>query len=697
MAKLVIVESPAKAKTIGKYLGKDYEVTASMGHIRDLPASQLGIDIEHDYAPQYISIKGKEKLIKELKSKAKHSDGVLLATDPDREGEAISWHLANILGLDPHEPNRVTFDEITKKGVKEGMAHPRAINEDLFNAQQARRVLDRLVGYKLSPFLWRKVRRGLSAGRVQSVAVRIIDDREKEIEAFKPEEYWNVDATLGVGRKSFTARLASDDKGKKLLPHSEAEARAIEKGLEGAEYTVGELKKGKRAKQPTPAFITSTLQQEASKALNFPISKTMRIAQQLYEGVDVKGQGTVGLITYLRTDSVRISEEADAAARTYISEQYGQNYVSQTEKTVKNGQKIQDAHEAIRPTDITRTPVLVKESLTRDQFRLYQLIWRRFAASRMAPARYETTSVKIGAGEYVFTVAASKVAFDGFMSVYTEEGDDKKGNILSQSLEKGMELTAFHAVAGLVAGECSGLITSLIAMSLEKRLPGHSYHTLSGQWKTMGKLFSSMAVPLTINRVTTALFNSLENLLIPQKLQAFGYSASDALSIFGILTGMTMSIILFPSVLTNSFSVLLLPAVSEAHSAHNHAQIARAIKKAILYGLLLGFVFTILFLVFGDRMGEVLFHNTLAGNFICQLSWLCPLLYVTSLLNSILHGLGNARQVLFVTLLACMIRICMILFLVPQYGIDAYLWGMLLSYVFAAIADILLLMPYSRA
>ena len=269
--------------------------------------------------------------------------------------------------------------------------------------------------------------------------------------------------------------------------------------------------------------------------------------------------------------------------------------------------------------------------------------------------------------------------------------------IYQYTLEKGMELTAFHAVAGLVTGECSGLITSLIAMSLEKRLPGHSYHTLSGQWKTMGKLFASMAVPLTINRVTTALFNSLENLLIPQKLQAFGYSASDALSIFGILTGMTMSIILFPSVLTNSFSVLLLPAVSEAHSAHNHAQIARTIKKAILYGLLLGFVFTILFLVFGDRMGEVLFHNTLAGNFICQLSWLCPLLYVTSLLNSILHGLGNARQVLFVTLLACMIRICMILFLVPQYGIDAYLWGMLLSYVFAAIADILLLMPYSRA
>ena len=299
MAKLVIVESPAKAKTIGKYLGDDYEVTASMGHIRDLPASQLGIDVEHGYTPQYISIKGKEKLIKELKSKAKHADGVLLATDPDREGEAISWHLANILGLDPHEPNRVTFDEITKKGVKEGMAHPRAIDEDLFNAQQARRVLDRLVGYKLSPFLWRKVRRGLSAGRVQSVAVRLIDDREKEIESFKPEEYWNVDATLGAGHKSFVARLATDANGKKLLPKSEAEARAIEKGLEGASYVVSELKRGKRAKQPTPAFITSTLQQEASRRLGFTATRTMRAAQTLYEGVDIAGHGMMGLITYM--------------------------------------------------------------------------------------------------------------------------------------------------------------------------------------------------------------------------------------------------------------------------------------------------------------------------------------------------------------------------------------------------------------
>ena len=440
MAKLVIVESPAKAKTIGKYLGDDYEVTASMGHIRDLPASQLGIDVEHGYTPQYISIKGKEKLIKELKSKAKHADGVLLATDPDREGEAISWHLANILGLDPHEPNRVTFDEITKKGVKEGMSHPRAIDEDLFNAQQARRVLDRLVGYKLSPFLWRKVRRGLSAGRVQSVAVRLIDDREKEIENFKPDEYWNVDATLGAGHKSFVARLATDANGKKLLPKSETEARAIEKGLEGASYVVSELKRGKRAKQPTPAFITSTLQQEASKTLNFSTQKTMRLAQQLYEGVDIKGNGTVGVITYLRTDSVRISDEADAAARSYISSQYGEEYVSETAKTVKKGQKIQDAHEAIRPTDISRTPVQIKESLTRDQFRLYQLIWKRFAASRMAPAKYETTSVKVAGGDYTFTVSASKVAFDGFLSVYMQEEDMKKGNVLSQSLSKGMKL-----------------------------------------------------------------------------------------------------------------------------------------------------------------------------------------------------------------------------------------------------------------
>ena len=443
MAKLVIVESPAKAKTIGKYLGKDYEVTASMGHIRDLPASQLGIDIEHDYAPQYISIKGKEKLIKELKSKAKHSDGVLLATDPDREGEAISWHLANILGLDPHEPNRVTFDEITKKGVKEGMAHPRAINEDLFNAQQARRVLDRLVGYKLSPFLWRKVRRGLSAGRVQSVAVRIIDDREKEIEAFKPEEYWNVDATLGVGRKSFTARLASDDKGKKLLPHSEAEARAIEKGLEGAEYTVGELKKGKRAKQPTPAFITSTLQQEASRRLGFTATRTMRAAQTLYEGVDIAGHGTMGLITYMRTDSLRISDEAEAAAREYIAGAYGESYICPYKRTwkTKSATAAQDAHEAIRPSVPGLTPDEVDKSISGDTAKLYRMIWSRFMASQMADCQQDTVSVTVYAGGYRFKASGYTVTFDGFTALYEEATDEKEKKETSlPPLEEGQVL-----------------------------------------------------------------------------------------------------------------------------------------------------------------------------------------------------------------------------------------------------------------
>ena len=395
MAKLVIVESPAKAKTIGKYLGDDYEVTASMGHIRDLPASQLGIDVEHGYTPQYISIKGKEKLIKELKSKAKHADGVLLATDPDREGEAISWHLANILGLDPHAPNRVTFDEITKKGVKEGMAHPRAIDEDLFNAQQARRVLDRLVGYKLSPFLWRKVRRGLSAGRVQSVAVRLIDDREKEIESFKPDEYWNVDVTLGAGHKSFTARLATDSKGKKLLPKNEAEARAIEKGLEGAEYVVAELKKGKRAKQPTPAFITSTLQQEASRRLGFTATRTMRAAQTLYEGVDIAGHGTMGLITYMRTDSLRISDEAVAAAKEYIAGAYGENYICPYKRVwkTKSATAAQDAHEAIRPSVPSLTPDEVDKSISGDTAKLYRMIWSRFMASQMADCQQDTVSV----------------------------------------------------------------------------------------------------------------------------------------------------------------------------------------------------------------------------------------------------------------------------------------------------------------
>ena len=428
MAKLVIVESPAKAKTIGKYLGDDYEVTASMGHIRDLPASQLGIDVEHGYTPQYISIKGKEKLIKELKSKAKHADGVLLATDPDREGEAISWHLANILGLDPHEPNRVTFDEITKKGVKEGMAHPRAIDEDLFNAQQARRVLDRLVGYKLSPFLWRKVRRGLSAGRVQSVAVRLIDDREKEIENFKPDEYWNVDATLGAGHKSFVARLATDANGKKLLPKSEAEARAIEKGLEGASYVVSELKRGKRAKQPTPAFITSTLQQEASRRLGFTATRTMRAAQTLYEGVDIAGHGMMGLITYMRTDSLRISDEAVAAAKEYIAGAYGEAYICPYKRTwkTKSATAAQDAHEAIRPVDVTLTPEDVKPYLAPDQYQVYRLIWARFVASQMAAARFHDTTVTIDNGPVQWRSKGERMLFPGFLAVMPR-GKDEEG------------------------------------------------------------------------------------------------------------------------------------------------------------------------------------------------------------------------------------------------------------------------------
>ena len=441
MAKnLVIVESPAKMKTVKKFLGANYTVEASNGHVRDFPKSQFGIDVDNDFEPKYITIRGKGELLAKLRKEAKKADKIYLATDPDREGEAISWHLMQALKTDTSKMHRITFNEVTKTAVKASIKQARELDMNLVDAQQARRMLDRMVGYTISPLLWAKVKRGLSAGRVQSVALRIICDREDEINAFIPEEYWSLEGEFQVKgeKKPLTAKFYGTDK--KLPIKNRQEMDEILKNLENCKYEITEVKKGERIKNAPLPFTTSTLQQEAAKTLNFSTQKTMRLAQQLYEGVDVKGSGTVGLISYLRTDSTRISEEADAAARTYISEQYGQNYVSQTEKTVKNGQKIQDAHEAIRPTDITRTPVLVKESLTRDQFRLYQLIWRRFAASRMAPARYETTSVKIGAGEYVFTVAASKVAFDGFMSVYTEEGDDKKGNILSQSLEKGMEL-----------------------------------------------------------------------------------------------------------------------------------------------------------------------------------------------------------------------------------------------------------------
>ncbi len=430
MSKLVIVESPAKAKTIRKYLGSGYEVTASMGHIRDLPASQLGIDIEHGYTPQYINIKGKEKIIKELKAMAKESDGVYLATDPDREGEAISWHLANLLGLDVNAQDRVTFGEITKKGVTQGMAAPRAIDMNLFNAQQARRVLDRLVGYKLSPFLWRKVRRGLSAGRVQSVALRLIVDREKEIEAFKPEEYWNIDALLSppASQKKFTARLAATAGGKKLEVKNGEQSAAIVQALEGAAYTVTAVNKGKRKKTPAPPFITSTMQQEASRRLGFTATRTMRAAQTLYEGLEIAGQGTMGLITYMRTDSLRIADEAVAAAKDFIGSTWGEQYVCPVKRTYKSrsATAAQDAHEAVRPTNPALTPDEVDKSVTGDPAKLYRLIWSRFIASQMADCQQDTVSAEITAADYLFRASGYVVTFDGFTVLYEEATDEKE-------------------------------------------------------------------------------------------------------------------------------------------------------------------------------------------------------------------------------------------------------------------------------
>ena len=445
MPKLVIVESPAKAKTIGKYLGRGYKVTASMGHVRDLPASTLGIDVENGYTPKYITIKGKQKLVKELKAEAKKCDGVLLATDPDREGEAISWHLANILGLDPSAPNRVTFDEITKKGVKEGMAHPRAINIDLFNAQQARRELDRLVGYKLSPFLWKKVRRGLSAGRVQSVAVRLIRDRELEIENFKPDEYWNIDALLNPqGEKGeFTARLAATADGKKLTVTNKQQADGILAALDGRDYTITKIEKGKRRRQPSPPFITSTLQQDASRAFGFSATRTMRAAQTLYEGVDIAGHGTVGLITYMRTDSLRIAAEAQAAAKTFIAERWGDNYVCKTARKWKSrsATAAQDAHEAIRPSMPELTPDEVEQSISGDTAKLYRLIWSRFMASQMADCIQDTVFASITAGDYLFRASGFRVSFDGFTALYEESTDDaKKKETALPPLEEGQTL-----------------------------------------------------------------------------------------------------------------------------------------------------------------------------------------------------------------------------------------------------------------
>ena len=444
MAKyLVIVESPAKVKTIKKFLGSNYEVMASNGHVRDLPKSQLGFDVEHDYEPKYITIRGKGDILAALRKAAKKADKVYLATDPDREGEAISWHLYYALKLDKKKMRRITFNEITKSAVKASIKQARDINMNLVDAQQARRVLDRMVGYEISPLLWEKVKRGLSAGRVQSVALRIIGDREEEINNFIPEEYWTLDGEFNVeGEKKPLIAKFYGNKNKKITIHSKAELDKILKELQGVTYKIAEVKKGERSKKAPLPFTTSTLQQEASKVLNFSTQKTMRLAQQLYEGVDIKGSGTVGLITYLRTDSTRISEEADRTAREYIAEQYGQEYVAEPEKKNDNGKRIQDAHEAIRPTDISRLPAQVKESLSRDQFRLYQLIWKRFAASRMQQAKYETTSVKVQGGEYYFTAAASKLKFDGFMTVYTQDDEEKQENqLLAKNLEEDTEIS----------------------------------------------------------------------------------------------------------------------------------------------------------------------------------------------------------------------------------------------------------------
>ena len=429
MAKnLVIVESPAKVKTIKKFLGKNYEVMASNGHVRDMPKSQMGFDPDNDFEPKYITIRGKGELLAALRKEVKKADKIYLATDPDREGEAISWHLTKALNLEDKKVYRITFNEITKKAVKESLKHPREIDMNLVDAQQARRMLDRMVGYEISPLLWAKVKRGLSAGRVQSVALRIICDREEEISNFIPKEYYTLDVVLGVKgeRKPLTAKFYGTKDGKTDISDKET-LDSIMKELENASYQVISVKNGQREKKAPLPFTTSTMQQEASKALNFSIQKTMRVAQQLYEGVDVKGAGTVGLITYLRTDSVRVSDEAQAAAADFIGTHYGQQYQKKAAQAAgKKTGRIQDAHEAIRPSDVNRTPSDVKDSLTRDQYRLYQLIWKRFMASQMSSAVYETTSARIGAGNYVFTAAASKISFDGFMLVYTEAEEEKE-------------------------------------------------------------------------------------------------------------------------------------------------------------------------------------------------------------------------------------------------------------------------------
>ena len=441
MAKnLVIVESPAKAKTIKKFLGSNYEVIASNGHVRDLPKSQMGIDVDNDFEPKYITIRGKGDILAALRKAVKKADKIYLATDPDREGEAISYHLMKALKLENKDYKRITFNEITKNAVKNSIKQARDIDMNLVDAQQARRVLDRLVGYKISPVLWAKIKRGLSAGRVQSVALKLVCDREKEINDFIPQEYWTLDANLTGGKlkKPITFKFTGDGKNKEEIS-GRAALDEILSGLQDGEYVVKSIKESERNKKAPLPFTTSTLQQEAGKKLNFATNKTMRIAQQLYEGVEIKGMGSIGLITYLRTDSTRISEEADKNAKEYIAHQFGENYVGEA-KDVKTGKKIQDAHEAIRPTNVELSPVKLKEQLPRDQFRLYQLIYNRFLASRMAPAVYENKTVYATAEEHKFKASTSKVVFDGFMSVYSLD-EEKEEKTRLTGLEKGTTLT----------------------------------------------------------------------------------------------------------------------------------------------------------------------------------------------------------------------------------------------------------------
>ena len=448
MSNLVIVESPAKAKTIKKYLGSDFEVRASMGHVRDLPKSKLGVDIENDFKPDYVNMKDKASTIKELKTQAKKSDIVYLATDPDREGEAISWHLSHILGIDENSPVRVTFNEITRSGIMNGMKNPRQLDMDLIDAQQARRVLDRIMGYKLSPFLWKKVRRGLSAGRVQSVAVRIIVERENEIRNFVSQEYWSIEAKLNASssRKAFVAKLSEVD-GEKVQIDNKDQSDELLKRLEGADFVVSKIKKSKRKRQPAAPFTTSTLQQEASKRLSFQSRRTMKAAQELYEGIEVENMGAVGLITYMRTDSLRISQEAQEAAADYIRNNYGEEYLPKKFREYKSKKNAQDGHEAIRPTIITLTPNKVKSSLSTDQYKLYKLIWERFMASQMENAVFDTVSVDIMANNCLFKANGYTMKFDGFMKLYHEvKEDEEESNSLPKILEN--EILKLKEISG---------------------------------------------------------------------------------------------------------------------------------------------------------------------------------------------------------------------------------------------------------